>query len=179
MSLELETRKGIISTRQAVPGDAAALRELRLEALANHPIAFAADYALTENEAKDIWVQYINGYAENDSGVVCVAEVNGLLIGMAGLVRGKWPKTRHSGIMWGVYVRAEWRGLDVAGAIINACSSWGRDHGLEIIKLGVTTINTAAIRCYDRCGFTIYGTEPKVIYYKDEYYDEFLMVKFL
>jgi hypothetical protein len=36
--------KGSITIRQAVPEDAVGLRELRLEALQNHPEAFGSDY---------------------------------------------------------------------------------------------------------------------------------------
>jgi len=39
----------------------------------------------------------------------------------------------------------------------------------------VLTVNTPAIRCYDRCGFSIFGVEPKAIFYNGVYYDEFLM----
>jgi len=48
---------------------------------------------------------------------------------------------------------------------------------LAIVKLGVVTTNTPAIRCYARCGFTVYGVEPQVIHYEDVLYDELLMAK--
>lgn len=48
---------------------------------------------------------------------------------------------------------------------------------MKLLKLGVTTINPAAIRCYSRCGFTVYGIEPKVIFANEAFYDELLMAK--
>jgi len=30
-----------------------------------------------------------------------------------------------------------------------------------------------------RCGFTTYGTEPRALLYEGQYYDEYLMFKFL
>ena len=45
MSGLLTTPKGAITMRTAGPDDAAALRELRLEALAGRPEVFAADLA--------------------------------------------------------------------------------------------------------------------------------------
>jgi ribosomal protein S18 acetylase RimI-like enzyme len=96
---------------------------------------------------------------------------------MAGLVRGHWPKTRHSGTLWGVYVQPEWRGHHVAEALLDTCLAWAQAHEVMIVKLAVVTTNTPAIRCYVRCGFAVYGIEPKAIYYDGVYYDELLMAK--
>jgi hypothetical protein len=46
---------------------------------------------------------------------------------------------------------------------------------LTLAKLGVAAINLSAIRCYERCGFITYGTEPRAVYYDGKYYDEYLM----
>jgi len=177
MSKLLTTLKGVITIRPAIPGDATLLRKLRLEALASHPEAFAADCAMTEAESVEVWVRYIAENVADNRGVICVASAKDRLIAMTGLVRGKWPKTQHSGTIWGVYVQAEWRGLGVAEALLKECFAWGQAHGLAIVKLGVVTTNTPAIRCYARCGFTVYGVEPQVIYYEDILYDELLMAK--
>ncbi|MBN2355938.1 GNAT family N-acetyltransferase [candidate division KSB1 bacterium] len=171
--------KDKITIRPAVADDAASLRDIRLEALAHHPVAFAADYSMTEAESTEVWVKLISEYAALKKGVVCIAAVDNQIIGMVGLVREKWPKTHHSAYVWGVYVKQDWRGKGVAAALLETCTSWGELHGLSVIKLGVTTTNTPAIRCYDRCGFQIYGVEPMVIYYEGVFYDEFLMVKFI
>lgn len=172
----MATSKGPITIRPAVPDDAGQLRELRLEALASQPVAFAADYALTEADSVEVWVRYIDQAADSKS-VICVAVAHERLVAMTGLVRGKWPKTRHSGMIWGVYVKADWRGLGVAGALLEECIAWGRAHGLAIVKLGAVTTNTPAIRCYARCGFTVYGLEPQVICYEGVLYDELLMAR--
>jgi GNAT superfamily N-acetyltransferase len=173
----LTTPKGVVAIRPAVLGDAAALRELRLEALAGHPQAFAADYAAAAAGSATEWVACIDGYAADDSGVIYVASAEGRLIGMSGLARGHWPKTRHSGTMWGMYVTADWRRLGVGQALVNGCVTWARAQGLRMVKLGVVTTNAPAICCYARCGFAVYGVDPQVICYDDVYYDELLMAK--
>jgi ribosomal protein S18 acetylase RimI-like enzyme len=177
MSNLLTTFKGVITIRSAVPDDAALLRELRLESLASHPKVFAADHASTAAEPVEVWVERIAEYALDNKGVICVASTENQLIGMIGLVRGHWPKTRHSGTLWGVYVKAEWRGFYVAEALVKECIAWAQAQGLAMVKLAVITTNTSAIRCYARCGFTIYGIDPKVIYYNDVFYEELLMAK--
>jgi RimJ/RimL family protein N-acetyltransferase len=177
MSNLLTTSKGTITIRVAAPDDAARLRELRLEALASHPEAFAADYASTAAESVEAWAGHIAKYASEDTGIICVASAEDQLIGMTGLARGHWPKTQQSGTIWGVYVKADWRGLRVAEALLKACIAWAQAHELVIVKLGVITSNTSAIRCYARCGFTVYGIDPKAIYYNAVFYDELLMAK--
>ena len=177
MSSQITTSKGIVTVRPAVTSDAELLRDLRLEALARHPEAFAADYAKTEADPAERWVEYITGYASSNSGVICVASADDRLIGMMGLTRGHHPKTRHRAEIWGVYVNADWRGFRVGDALLNECIAWAKAQGIITVNLGVVTTNTSAIRCYARCGFTIYGIDPKIIYHDGIYYDELLMTK--
>lgn len=165
--------------RPAVSADAAPLRRLRLEALAGHPDFFAADYTFTESETDEAWAARIASYALENKGLICVAESAGNLVGMTGLGAGNWPKTRHSGVIWGVYVNPEWRGLHLAQGLIEECITWARLQGLTIVKLGVVTTNTPAIRCYTRIGFTVFGVEPQAIRHAGVNYDELLMAKVL
>jgi len=61
--------------------------------------------------------------------------------------------------------------------LVKACIQWAREREVNIVKLGVLTASTSAIRCYQRCGFTIYGTEPRGIFYDGHYYDGYLMYR--
>jgi len=177
MAQLLSTPKGDITIRIAIPGDAVLLRELRLEALSMHPEAFAADVAMTAAEGADVWAERIADYARNESTAISIAGYAGQLIGMAGIGRGHWPKTRHSSILWGVYVSPDWRVMHIAEAIIDECITWAREHGVVVVKLGVITSNASAIRCYTRSGFTVYGTDPKSNYYDGVYFDELMMAR--
>jgi len=177
MPSQLTTSSGVITVRPAVPEDAAALRELRLEALARHPRAFAADYDATAAESVEQWAERITTNTLEEKAVICVAAAGGLLIGMTGMARGHWPKTHHGAIIWGVYVKADWRGLHIAEALLDECFAWGRANGIVMVRLAVITSNAPAIRCYVRCGFTVYGIEPQVIYHDGVYDDELLMAR--
>ena len=179
MSAVLLTPKGEVTIRLALPQDADSLLELRLEALSMHPKAFAADVAMTAAEGADLWSERIADYAKAQSGAISIACAGDTLVGMAGIGRGHWPKTRHSGLIWGVYVSNEWRGLRLGDALLDQCIAWGQANGVVVVKLGVITTNTSAIRCYGRSGFTVYGIEPRVIFYNNIYYDEVLMAKLL
>ncbi len=175
MSGSLATVQGLVAIRPAGLDDAAQLYELRLEALAGHPQVFAADYALTAAGGVEAWRERMANNICKETGVICTAAVGERLVGMVGIAIDHWPKTCHAAVIWGAYVQAEWRGLHLAEALIEECIAWGRTHGVTIVKLGVVTANVAAIRCYTRCGFTVYGIDPMVIRYDGALYDELLM----
>ena len=109
-------------------------------------------------------------------GITYVAEADGKLVAMTGIYRSDGIKMRHRATIWGVYACSDWRGLGIADALIAACVGWARAQQLRLVTLSVVTTNAAAIRCYVRCGFSVYGMDPEVIYHDDVYYDELLMV---
>lgn len=179
MTQHIETAKGGITIRSATAEDASGLFELRLEALSAHPEAFAADVEMTKARGVEAWAPEAAKDAREAPGVIVVASAGEKLTGMSGVGRGHWPKTQHSAFVWGVYVNRAWRGLGIAGAMLEECAAWAANHGVAVLKLGVVTSNQAAIHCYQRAGFSIYGTEPKTIYWDGAYYDEYLMAKLI
>lgn len=175
----LSTPKGDITFRIATPDDAAALFKLRLEALTAHPEAFAADVEVTQARGEEAWESQIAKDAKDQSGVIIIACAGDEPVGMTGVGRGHWPKTQHSGIVWGVYVTPAWRGQHIAGGILEECINWASENGIVVLKLGVVTNNAPAIHLYQSAGFTIYGTEPKSNFLDGKYYDEYLMAKLI
>jgi RimJ/RimL family protein N-acetyltransferase len=179
MTQNLSTPQGEVMVRIAIPEDAPALIKLRLEALASHPESFAADVEMTQARGVEAWAEEIARDAKDESGIIAIAMAGDNLIGMTGVGKGHWPKTQHSAVVWGVYVNPSWRGVRIADAILRECIDWAASHGILVLKLGVVTTNQAAIRCYQRMGFTIYGTEPKSNYWGGIFYDEYLMARFI
>ena len=157
--------------------DARQLRELRLEALRSHPVAFTAD--LSESEAFDDqhWVERARaGSGEGREAVFVADNDDGRLVGMTGIyVAPNRPKLAHSATIWGVYVRPEARRRGVGQGLSHACLDWARGKGLVIVKLSATTEPPAAQRCYERCGFEAYGVEPLAVQVDGRFYDEVLM----
>ena len=179
MTQLLNTARGDIIIRSATTQDAQALFKLRIEALMAEPEAFAADAEITQAKGIKSWMDQIQHDIEDESGIIITAWQGQELIAMSGLGRGHWPKTRHSAIVWGVYVNKAWRGLRIADAMLEESISWAREHGIVVLKLGVVTTNLAAIRCYERCGFSVYGTEPKSNQLDGKYFDEYLMARLI
>jgi RimJ/RimL family protein N-acetyltransferase len=59
--------------------------------------------------------------------------------------------------------------------MIRACLAWARARKVVIARLGVAAVNTSAIRCYERCGFETYATEPRALFHEGNYYDFHMM----
>ena len=166
---------------QARPTDAPALRQIRLEALKNHPEAFAADDSL---DAKTDWAERIERNS-GETGAIFLAYVQknetGIsetdIAGMMGIFRGASSKVRHSATIWGVYVSPRFRKSGIGTQLLQTCLDWAKAHSVDIVKLGVVTTNASARRLYERNGFKIYGTEPKALFVEGTYYDEFWMAR--
>jgi len=172
---ETEPEKGAVEIRPALPADAFRLGELRLAALAGNPTAFSADYTLASQEPIQAWVERLERYALGSNDTLRVAEAGSELVGMCGIFRDPRPKIRHIATIWGVYVDPAWRGLKIGDRLIQACLEWAASHEVVFVRLAVNNTNVAAIQCYMRCGFSVYGVEPKSLFYEGRYYDELLM----
>ena len=155
--------------RRLGPGDAAAFRALRLEALRLHPEVFAADF---DEEA----VRPIGWFAERLAAneVWAAAAPDGALLGMAGLMRHATAKLRHKAVLWGVYVRAEARGTGLGAALVGAALAAARGT-VEEVRLTATDGNAAAIRLYEGFGFRAYGREERALRLAGRDYDDVLM----
>ena len=158
-----------LDVRQLTAADAAAYRELRLEALQNAPTAFGSSYdAESKHTVADFegWMtrSYIAG-----------AWLGGALVGSASFYRLDSAKAAHRGNIWGVYVRPDARGHGVARALMTNVLEFARTQ-VQQVHLAVVTGNDSARRLYERLGFTTYGTEPRALFVDGRYYDEHLMV---
>jgi RimJ/RimL family protein N-acetyltransferase len=176
MKSSIPPSRGAVLIREAKPTDAIRYRELRLNALLDSPTAFSADYQINLRHPVSFWESRLTS---DEYGIMFLAEHENALIGMTGVRKGESPKTRHGAYVWGVFVCPPWRGLHLAEALISTCADWAREREVVILKLGVMANNASAIRCYERCGFTIYGTEPRALFYEGQYYDELLMYRSL
>ena len=168
-----------ILIRAVSPGDAEALRDLRLEALRLHPVSFSADLAEAEARPPEAWRRQAEENGGAGRGVILLAVdggPGGTLAGMAGVYTPREPKLAHCGVVWGVYVRRPFRRRGVGRGLITACADWARGRGLVGLKLSAVNHDEgAAVRRYERCGFTAYGVEPFAVQWDGRLYDEVLM----
>ncbi len=130
--MDFQTERGLLTILQAQESDAPAYRELRLEALRNHPEAFSSDYALNQAEPPSYWSNRLQALGQ-ESMLYFVIH-NNQFIGMCGISRGYSPKTRHSATIWGVYIQSEWRGLQIAEALIAECAQWAKTQEVSYLN---------------------------------------------
>ena len=119
-----------ITIRKIFLEDARLLLNLRLEALQDTPEAYGEDYESVLSQPYSIWEDLVSHSLGDGNRVFIVAEVEGQLVGMAGVNRSSMKNTRHSASLWGVYVQPGWRGKGVATDLVRHCIDWGRGEGL-------------------------------------------------
>jgi RimJ/RimL family protein N-acetyltransferase len=171
----IESSPGV-KIRLVRPEDADALRSLRIEALCSFPLAFTADLAETEARPPAFWSELATRCAGDAADVILLADAGDRLAGMTGISAPKGDKLAHAGIVWGVFVRPEFRGRGLAEQLVRACINWARGRSLITLRLSVVVGNDLAKRCYERCGFVVYGVEPMAVHWQGKFYDETLMV---
>jgi RimJ/RimL family protein N-acetyltransferase len=115
-----------------------------------------------------------------EGSFVVGAFVDGALVGNAGFHREDRVKTRHKGGIWGVYVRAEWRGKGIARRMMAAILDRLRTYfDLDHVVLHVTSEQAAARNLYLSLGFKNYGHERRAFRVENEYLDQDQMVLWL
>jgi ribosomal protein S18 acetylase RimI-like enzyme len=88
----------------------------------------------------------------------------GSLVGTVTLEFSARPKTRHKGLLIGMFVHESCRGQGAGAALVQAALACARARPeVRLITLTVTEGNAPAIGLYERCGFRAFGTEPMAI----------------
>ncbi|MCJ2060431.1 GNAT family N-acetyltransferase [Methylobacterium sp. J-048] len=150
--------------------DAADFHELRLDGLRRHPEAFGASY---EEEVRH---SLEDCGRRMESGIVFGIRRNGqhALDGIAGLYIPEAIKTRHKGVLWGMYVRPEARGRGLGSALVARVIEHAATL-VEEITLAVGASNASAMGLYKSAGFESYGLEHRALKMAGRYVDEVLM----
>ena len=106
-----------------------------------------------------------------------VAEVDGLIVGMARVKAGGVQRTAHLGDVDSVWVHSERRRHGIGNALIDAIVRWAEENdGIEKLGLFVFSTSEAAIALYQRNGFSIEGRAPRDIKFaEDDYADTVIM----
>ena len=158
-----------LMVRRLETHDVASYRELRLEALKDHPEAFLSSWDHEAGKPLAWWTERL------ETNTVFGGWVDSSpLVGVAGFRAEGAVKRRHKGVLWGMYVRPEARGTGLAPALLQHVVEHARPL-VEEICLTVVASNVAACRLYSAAGFKEYGQERRALKVGSEYYDEMLM----
>ena len=146
---------------------------LRLEALETEPNAFGE--SAEEHRATPLEVAVERLRSTGDDNFVLGAFAGEELVGMAGFLRKPALKRRHTGHIWGMYVRASHRGQGMGRALLSALLDRVRSVGeLDQVTLSVT--QDGAKTLYASLGFEVFGRLPDALRIGAERVDEDHMV---
>jgi len=147
--------------RRLTPADAAAHRDLMLEAYERHPDAFTSSPSERANLPVSWWAERLPPQADAASLVIGAFDDEGRLVGAAGLSVEARIKARHKGLLFGMYVAPVARQQGVGARLVQAVLAAARARGdLRLVQLTVTQGNDGAQALYARSGFQVFGVEP-------------------
>jgi RimJ/RimL family protein N-acetyltransferase len=139
------------TVRRVTVADAARMRALRLEMLADSPLAFLETLAQAAARSHDSYRARIAQAASGDQLAQFIADPGGPLIGHAGGT--VMPDDPSTTVVFAVYLTPAYRGGKVLAELVDAVAEWSRAAGRHELMLEVVTGNDRAVRAYEKLGF--------------------------
>ncbi len=137
--------------RRVRPTDASAIRALRLEMLADAPLAFITTLAQAAEMPHEEWVGRATRASSGMQNAQFVAETCGRLVASAAAF--EHPSDPARTLLVAVYVSPSHRGGPTLSAMVEAAAAWSREAGRPTLELEVVTTNGRAVRAYEKLGF--------------------------
>ena len=105
--------------------------------------------------------EYLRKKAESDNEIEILAEINGMIAGLAGIgVVGDKDKIRHRAD-FGISIDKTYWNLGIGTALTDSCIECAKNAGYEQIELNVVAENEAAVAGYKKAGFQEFGRDPR------------------
>jgi ribosomal protein S18 acetylase RimI-like enzyme len=128
------------------------LRDVRLRALRDAPMAFGSTLARETGYAPEKWERWAAEAASGESQAVFIAQP---AAGMAsGVIDDEDPALAHLYAMW---VAPQARGTGAGRALVEAVVAWATERGAERLTTSVTDGNAVAAGLYTAAGFADTG----------------------
>ncbi|MGN9910818.1 N-acetyltransferase family protein [Phytohabitans sp. LJ34] len=135
--------------------DAGRMRALRLEMLADTPLAFLETLAEAAALPHREFTERVARAAFGDFCAQFIAEVDGRFVGHAGGIAS--PDDPKLTIIFAVYITPAHRGSGVLRDLVDGVAAWSRGAGRPDLLLEVVVGNDRAVRAYERLGFVDTG----------------------
>ena len=141
--------------RALTPADAELYLPLRREMLLAHPFSFGAS---PEDDRASSLEFLRSALARTDQATF--GAFNPELVGSVGISRHTSRKGAHKANIWGMYVRADQRGLGVGRQLMESALAFGRAlDGVSHVHLCVSERAPAGEALYESLGFRVWGVE--------------------
>ena len=145
--------------RNGTPEDAQAVLEnfLLTHGQTDNLASYPDESTLTVEQER----AYLQKRAENAFEIHLLAEVDGKVVGTAGVDRlASYAKARHRA-GFGISIDRAYWGLGIGRALTQACIECARTAGYAQLELEVVADNRSALALYESEGFIEYGRNPK------------------
>lgn len=137
------------------------LRALRLEMLADTPIAFIERHEEAAARPASYWKDRLERYTGEPDRATFVAEYAGRWVGQAGGHLDHLPLAH----LVSVYISPAHRGSGLLERLAGCVFHWARERGAREVRLEVAEINERAVAAYRRLGFVPTGRrQPHPLY---------------
>jgi ribosomal protein S18 acetylase RimI-like enzyme len=146
--------------RRVRPEDWPALRDLRLEMLADTPIAYIETVEQAKQRSDAEWIARASTGSVSHRMATRVVDHGGDIVGtLIGLADEKrtWIVS--------VYLDPAYRGQGLIEWLVDEAAAWSIEHGRPTLVLEVARENAPAVSAYRRLGFTPTGaSQPHPLY---------------
>ena len=141
----------VLRVRRVRTDEGLMLRSLRLQALADAPMAFGTTLAEEQTRPDALWHQRAVDGAAGQSRVTFIVESGDTPVGLATGVRSEEDPTAAA--LVGVWIDRSSRGQGGGAALVAAVTDWAQSQGVQHLELWVTVDNSSAISVYEQSGF--------------------------
>ncbi|MFC0503766.1 GNAT family N-acetyltransferase [Micromonospora costi] len=145
--------------RRVRPVDAARMRALRLEMLADAPLAFLETLADAAARPHAEYAARVAATSTGSQTAQFIADPGGRLVGHAGGT--VTPTEPGLTVVYAVYVTPTWRGSGLLGDLVDAVAAWSRACGRPELMMEVVVGNDRAYRAYQKIGFVDTGVRVR------------------
>jgi len=148
----------MISLKPITPDMAPTLRDVRLRALRDTPLAFSSTYESESQLTDEEWLARSQRWNGEDE-ILYIAIDHSHANSACGIVACSSEEDNgiHHGHVISMWVDPAYRRAGVGRMLIDALKSWAHSRGLHALKLMVTSVNYGAIDFYHRVGFRMTG----------------------
>ncbi|MGW7303764.1 MULTISPECIES: GNAT family N-acetyltransferase [unclassified Streptomyces] len=144
-------KRGGVTVRSARPEDTGAVVAIRNHAVA-HSTALWTEVPHTPAEGRAWFADHLG------RGSALVAEVDGEIAGYAAYAPWRALEGYRNTVEDSVYVRAEYHGLGIGGALLTALIDRARETGQHSMIAAIESGNQTSVRLHERRGFEHVGT---------------------
>ena len=155
--------------RQLLPVDAEAFSALRRLVIADNPVPMGLTLVEEQSRAMEGFRQQLGAPAPNAAfGIFVDTE---LVACSAVAWTGSFASSRHKVVLWGTFVKHEFRQRGLGRAVVRRALEHAKRNGARRASLTVYLPNPEATSLYESLGFSVYGVEPEAVCLDGIYHD--------